>query len=256
VTEKTLRHEYKYEINPLQYEVLKKRVILLFKPDPFAGSEGGYNIRNLYFDDFRNSSLLEKCAGTYQRKKYRMRIYNCDDRKIKFERKTKIGEYILKEDARITREEADRIIIGDFSFLVNSQNDLLRTVYLESRCNLLQPVVIVEYYREAFYDPVSHVRITFDRGLRSGLGSVSFFDPHVPTMQVIDEPNIIMEIKFGKFFPHYVQGLFPEDTRPRLAIGKFVLCRSQQMHLFGSPIGGLPYARTSETLYQSKERIK
>ena len=252
---KFLRHEFKYEIAPLQYQVLKKRVALLFKPDPFTGPEGGYHVRNLYFDDFRNTSLYEKWAGIYLRKKYRMRIYDCNDTKIKFERKTKLGEYILKEGVRLTREEADRIIAGDFGFLADSENHLLRTVYMESRQNLLQPVVIVEYYREAFYDQVSHVRITFDSGLRTGLGSVSLFDPNVPTMQVLDEPNIIMEIKFGHIFPHYIQGLFPHDTQPRLAIGKFVLCRAQQMCLFGGAIGGLPYARTSQTLPQDNEAI-
>lgn len=248
-----LRHEFKYEIAPLQYQVLKKRVALLFKPDPFTRPEGGYHIRNLYFDDFRNTSLFEKWSGIYEREKYRMRIYDLSDAKIKFERKTKLGEYFLKEGARLTRKEADRIIAGDFSFLADSKDHLLRTAYIESRQNLLQPVVIVEYYREAFYDPVSHVRINFDSGLRAGLGSVSLFDPNVPTMRVLDEPNIIMEIKFGRIFPKYIVGLFPRDIQPRLALGKFVLCRAQQMCLFGGAIGGLPYARTSETVLQDKE---
>lgn len=252
-----LRHEYKYELDPLQYQVLKKKVSLLFKPDPLAGPNGGYHIRNLYFDDFRNTSLYEKWAGIYQRKKYRMRIYDLNDKKIKFERKTKLGEYILKEGARLTREEADRIIARDFSFLVDTENHLLRTVYIESRQNLLQPVVIIEYYREAFYDPKTHIRITFDSDLRTGLGSVSIFDPKVPTMRVIDKPNIVMEIKFSQshIFPHYIQGLFSQDTQPRLAIGKFALCRAQQMCLFGGPIGGLPCAKTSEALPQDKECI-
>lgn len=252
---KILRHEYKYELSPLQYQVLKKRMTLLFKPDPFTGPEGGYHIRNLYFDDFMNTSLYEKCAGIYRRKKYRMRIYDLKDTKIKFERKTKLGEYILKEDAKVTREEADRIISGDFGFLADSKNRFLRNVYVESRQNLLQPVVIVEYYREAFYDPVSHVRITFDSDLRTGLNSVSFFDPNVPTMRVIDEPNVIMEIKFSRVFPHYIQGLFPDDIQPRLALGKFSLCRAQQMCLFGGAIGGLPHAKTSKRLPQDKECI-
>ncbi len=253
LNEKTLRHEFKYEIAPLQYQVLKKKVALLFKPDPFAGPEGGYYIRNLYFDDFRNTALFEKCAGIYLRKKYRMRIYDFSDAKIKFERKTKFGEYILKESAGLTREEADKMITGDFSFLADTENHLLKTAYIESRQNLLQPVVIVEYYREAFYDPVSHVRITFDSSLRTGLGSVSLFDAHVPTMQVVAEPNVIMEIKFSGTFPYYIQGLFSQDTQPRVAIGKFALCRAQQMCLFGGSIGGLPYARTSKPLPQDKE---
>jgi hypothetical protein len=252
---KLLRHEYKYEIDPMQYQVLKKKVALLLKPDPFTGPEGGYNIRNLYFDDFRNTALYEKNAGVYLRKKYRMRIYDHNDSKIKFERKTKLGEYILKEDVKLTREEADRIIAGDFGFLVDSKNHLLRTFYIESRQNLIRPVVIVEYYREAFYDPVSHVRINFDSDLRAGLGSVSIFDPDVPTTHFVHGPNIIMEIKFGHFFPYWIQGLFPDDIRPRLALGKFVLCREQQMCLIGNSIVRLPYAGAKEMLLQGKECV-
>jgi hypothetical protein len=255
VSGKDLRHELKYEIAPLQYQILKKKIALLFKPDPFSGPEGGYHVRNLYFDDFRNTSLFEKWAGIYTREKYRMRIYDHNDAKIKFERKIKFGNYILKEDVKLTREEADRIIVGDLDFLTNSENHLLKTFYLESRQNLLQPVVVVEYYREAFYNPASHVRINFDSDLRTGLGSVSLFDPNIPTMRVVDEPNVIMEIKFRDVFAHFIQGLFSADTQPRLAIGKFALCRDQQMCLFGGAIGGLPYARTSKTLPQDKECI-
>lgn len=246
---KTLRHEFKYEISQLQYHVLKKRVALLFKPDPFTGPTGGYHVRNLYFDDFRNTSLFEKWAGIYTRKKYRIRIYDLRDDKIKFERKTKYGEYILKETARLTRHEADMVIAGDFSLLAKSKEPLLREAYIESQTNLLQAVVIVDYYREAFYDPVSHVRITFDTNLRAGLGSVSMFDPDVPAMRVLNEPNIIMEIKFGHVFPHYIQGLFPPSMGLRLAIGKFALCRAQQTCLFGAAIGGLPYARTHKIVH-------
>jgi hypothetical protein len=245
---KGFRNEFKYEINPLQYQVIKKKVALLLKTDPFAGPEGGYHVRNLYFDDFRNTALWEKLAGVYERKKYRMRIYNGNDETIKFERKAKLGQYVFKDVARLTREEADRIIDGDVDFLSNSENPLLRTLYVESRQNLLRPVVIVEYYREAFYEPVSNVRITFDIGLRTGLSSVSLFDPNLPTMAVTAEPNVIMEIKFGNVFPHYIQGLFPINIQPRLAMSKFVLCRVQQMRLVGGSRGvpnnqfGLPFA--------------
>jgi VTC domain len=247
-----LRHEYKYELSPLQHQVLKRKIELLLKLDPFAGPRGGYHIRNLYFDDFRNTSLTEKWEGVYHRKKYRIRIYDFSDSKIKFERKTKMGEYILKESAGLSRNQADLLIAGDCGFLANSTNSLLRTAYVESRQNLLQPVVIVQYYREAFYDPVSHVRITFDTDLCVGLGSTSIFDSTIPTMPVLCEPNVIMELKFSGVFPHYIQGILSNDIQPRMALGKFALCRAQQMCLFGCSIGGLPYARCSTTVQKGE----
>lgn len=239
---KALRHEYKYEIAPLQYQVLKKKVKMIFKPDPFAGAAGGYYIRTLYFDDFRNTSLFEKWSGIFHRERYRIRIYDYSDKKIKFERKTKIGEYILKEGATITRQEADKIIAGDINFLAESNNPLLKTFYIDSRQKLLHPVVIVEFFREAFYEPISHIRITFDSGLRASLSSTSIFDRNIPTVPVLDEPNIIIELKFSQIFPQHIKGLFPNDINPRLALGKFTLSRTQQLYLLGNLVGKLPFA--------------
>jgi hypothetical protein len=223
-----VRHELKYHINDLEYQVLRKKLATLLRPDPNMGSSGRYSIRNLYFDDYRDTALSEKEAGVLNRKKYRIRIYNQSDAVIKFERKNKINQYILKESIPITRAEADRMIAGDFDFLAGSEESLLRDFYLESRCNLMRPVTVVEYEREAYIHPVGNVRITFDTGLRTELGPTSFFDRDIFTIGAIDQPGIILEVKFNEVLPQYIRGLFPDTIRPRLAIGKFVICRTQQ----------------------------
>ena len=233
-----LRHELKYQIDALQYQVLQKKLIMVLKSDPYMEANKPYKIRNLYFDDFRDTALCEKQAGVANRKKYRMRIYNYSDAVIKFERKTKIGQYSLKESTRITREEANQIIAGNYSFLAKSEDHLLRDFYLETRCNLMRPVVIVEYDREAYIHPIGNVRITFDTGLRTDLGITSFFDHDICTMGILDHPSIIMEVKYDEVLPQYICGLFPNTIRPPAAFGKFAICRTQQKCKIGSPAGG------------------
>lgn len=238
--ELSLRHELKYDIDTLQHQVLQKKLRAILKPDPNMGSNRCYNIRNLYFDDFKDTALQEKQAGVPNRKKYRIRIYNHSDTVIKFERKSKISQYIFKESTRITRREADQIIAGDFSFLAKSEDPLLREFYLETRCKLMRPVVIVEYDREAYVHPVGNVRITFDTDLRTGLGPTSFFDNDICTMGIVERPGVILEVKYNEVLPQYICGLFPNTIRPRVAIGKFVLCRTQQRCQTGNTLGGIP----------------
>jgi hypothetical protein len=204
------------------------------------GSRNSYNVRNLYFDDYRDTAFCEKQAGVSDRKKYRIRIYNHSGAFIKFERKTKISQYILKESTRIARGEADQIISGNLNFLAESKERLLRDFYLESRCNLMRPVVVLEYNREAYVHPIGNVRITFDTDLRIGLGPTSFFDCDICTMGVVNRPGVILEVKYNEVIPQYICGLFPNTIRPRVAIGKFFLCRNQQKCQNGSTIGGIP----------------
>ena len=234
-----LRHELKYQIDMLQYQVLQRKLATLLKPDPNMVGKKQYNIRNLYFDDFKDTAYYEKQAGILNRKKYRIRIYNHSDAVIKFERKTKISQYILKESTRITRAEADRIIAGDLDFLSNSQNRLLKDFYVDHRCKLMRPVVVVEYDREAYIHPIGNVRITFDTGLRTGLGPTSFFDCQICTTSVTNAPGIILEVKYNEVLPQFICGLFPDTIRPRSAIGKFSACRIQQKCRTGNTSCGL-----------------
>ncbi len=222
------RHELKFNIDLLEYQVLQRKLVTLLKPDPNMESKRNYNIRNLYFDDFKETTLCDKAAGVYGRKKYRMRIYNHSDTTIKFERKTKVQNYIFKESAKITRSEADKIISGQYDFLAKNEEQLLRDFYLETRNNLMRPVAIVEYDREAYIHPVGNVRITFDTNLRVDNGSASFFDSDLCTTRVIDQPAILMEVKYNEFIPQYICGLFPDTIRPQMAFGKFSVCRTQQ----------------------------
>ena len=220
-----LRHELKYHINFIHYRILRKKLAMVLKSDPYAGAEGRYHVRSLYFDDFRNTAFFDKLAGVARRKKYRIRIYNYNDEVIKLERKTKLDNYVLKEGVNLTRKMADCIVTGDVAFLADSKTYLLKEFYLECRRNLLRPVVMVDYHREAYIHPMGNVRITFDIGLRKGLGSMALFDFGASTMGVIEEPGVILEIKFDKIFPEYIRGLFPNTIQPQSAIGKFIICR-------------------------------
>ena len=228
-----LRHELKYPLDFIQYQVLKKKLALVLKPDVHAEDDNSYHIRSLYFDDFKNSALFEKQAGIARRKKYRIRIYNYRDDFIKFERKTKINQYVMKEFVRLSREDTDKIVAGDIEFLGDSKNSLLRDFYLECRHSLLRPVVMVDYRREAYVHPIGNVRITFDMGLHTNLGSLSLFDRNSITMKMDEQSLIILEVKFDNVLPQHIRGLFSNTIRPKCALGKFCICRESTNGLTG-----------------------
>ena len=102
--QKTFRHEFKYFINFFEYNALRSKLKYVLKNDKFAGPSGDYHIRSLYFDDVHNSALYEKQAGVLKRRKFRLRIYNYQDDVIKLEKKSRVGQFINKESARLTAE--------------------------------------------------------------------------------------------------------------------------------------------------------
>ena len=67
-----LRHELKFFISPIQYQVLSRTLKATLNPDPNGDENNQYHIRSLYFDTAYDSALYDKINGTANRDKYRM----------------------------------------------------------------------------------------------------------------------------------------------------------------------------------------
>ncbi len=222
---KTFRHELKYYINFFEYHKLRLRLNKVLEYDKYSDANGNYHIRSLYFDDINNSALFQKQSGTLKRKKYRIRIYNLKDSVIKLERKNRIGQFINKESVTISREEYNKIICNDIDFLYESKKPLLVQFYFEMKHNLLRQDVIVDYTREAYVSDLSNIRITFDKDLRTGLTNTDLFNKDAPSIKALDEPWMILEVKYNNFLPDYIKKILQLRSAQRYAISKFVICK-------------------------------
>lgn len=100
-------------------------------------SDGRYKIRSLYFDDYKQSGLLDKVEGVETREKFRIRFYDMDDSFIRLESKQKHNQMTKKQAAPLTREQTDRLLAGDLWFLYDTGDPLLKSFYLKSRTRLL-----------------------------------------------------------------------------------------------------------------------
>lgn len=219
------RHEYKYLVSNSKYyqlrDVLKKVMTL----DQNAGENKGYYVRSLYFDDMYDTAFSEKKLGKLVRSKYRIRIYDFSEQLIKLEIKDKYEDYIQKKSCTISKKEYEQILVGDVGFLHISKNEVMERFYYEIRNNLLQPKVIIDYFREAFILPYNQIRITFDRDLSAALPQQNIFSRDISSKQVGQEYAIIMELKYNNFLPGYIRSILEMQELNRLAISKYIIGR-------------------------------
>lgn len=227
---KPFRHELKYIIDAGEHAILSRRLRLSVAQDAHAAQNGGeYRIRSLYFDDPWDSAVEEKVAGEEGRDKFRIRIYNGSDRAIKLERKHKQDTYIRKDSLPLSRAECDALLRGDYGFLLAREEAFARQMYGIFKTRLLRPKVLVEYVREPYVFPVEDVRITFDKDVRTALRATDLFDPNLPTYPVWELKNcMILEIKFNRSLPQYIQMLLQVDAAQRAACSKYLYCRKYE----------------------------
>ena len=222
-----LRHELKFYINQLQYTVLANILDQTLWRDPNGDEYNEYHIRSLYFDTVFNDALYDKYNGVKNRDKYRIRIYNMSDKVIRLECKTKVGNLISKRSLGIPRLLCEQLMAGDPTGLETTRSGLLQDVYREMKTNLLRPVTVVDYVREAYIHPAEEVRITFDKQLRTGMQHFDIFDPMLPTVPPLDHNEIILEVKFNRVLPPYIRNLisFYCPNALNSAISKYTICR-------------------------------
>ena len=186
--------------------------------------DGSYEIRSLYFDDWMNSAYEQKLMGVYFRKKWRIRIYNYSDRKISLERKIKEGNYIFKESASLSREEVERILAGDYAFLLRREENLCREFYVECVSHLERPKVIVDYNRVPLILQEGTVRITFDSNIHAAVGGFDIFDASLPVIAAQSPGFLVLEVKYTEFLPQLIKQLLPLDGQESSAFSKYVAC--------------------------------
>lgn len=200
------RNELKFEVTDFELTRIYFRLLPLMQCDSHQ-CENGYTVRSLYFDDIQNSCMYEKEDGIDYRTKYRIRIYNGDDRLIRLEKKIKYRQMTRKEMQILTRQESDALLDDDMNFLTSAVGAVesplweLTTKMLHRK---MAPKCIVEYDRFVFVEALGNVRITFDRNVSGSSQVERFYDKELDMVPVMPVSHHILEVKFDEFLPQYI----------------------------------------------------
>ena len=219
-----LRHEWKHIISPSDKAQLIARLSTFCSPDPHYGANS-YHIRSLYFDNVYDKALRERLNGQECREKFRIRYYNFDDSYIVLEKKSKFNQLCGKQSTRITRADAESLLRGEIGWLMDRDSPLCHELYAKMRTQMLRPKVIVDYTRRAFVCEPGNTRITLDDNVRTGLSSLDFFNPDLPTIPADITRPIILEVKYDAFLPDHVRRAIQLENRRTTNFSKYAACR-------------------------------
>ncbi|MBR1757878.1 MAG: polyphosphate polymerase domain-containing protein [Lachnospiraceae bacterium] len=217
------RHEWKHEINYSDLLCIRQRLRAVAESDPHT-VDGKYLIRSLYFDNIFDKALREKVDGVNLREKFRIRYYNGDLSFINLEKKSKINGMESKYQARITAEEAQKIVDGDIDWMMDSERPLVQELYCKMKYQGMRPKTIVDYTRQPFIYRPGNVRVTFDYNIRTGLSCTDFLDWNCPTIPAGD-PIIILEVKWDEYLPTIIKDCVQQPGRRETAFSKYAQCR-------------------------------
>ncbi len=219
------RNELKYVVSAQQIAVLKNRIRPLMALDAHAGENGKYTVRSVYFDDYKDTCYFENEDGTSPREKFRIRIYNADEREIHLELKRKERGKTHKDSCSLTVAQCQAFLEGKGMACMGPYPPVLQKFILKYQSELYRPKVIVEYDREPYIYKAGNVRVTFDTGIRSSGHVGAFFKKDIFTRPVMPIGYHLMEVKYDGFLPDAIYSSLQNGGLTQETFSKYYLCR-------------------------------
>lgn len=219
------RSECKYLLSFAEANIIKQRLMKLLFLDEHS-KHGEYLVRSLYFDSLNDIDYFTKSAGTANRKKVRLRIYNYTDMKVKLEVKYKFNNHQNKKSLSIERSDAINLINQNYEVLLKyaSNNLFALEVFNILKNGAYKPVSLIEYKRLAFVYEEYNTRITLDSQIRFSESDFRLFEKQ-PLYQSVSNEGVILEIKFNKHLADFISNVLKVNTLNQLAVSKYCLGR-------------------------------
>lgn len=230
------RHEFKYLCTQAQLVMLRVRLQGLMAPDAYAGADGKYQVKSLYFDDVDDCCFYENEDGTAPREKYRIRIYNDSCERIALECKHKEGDRVRKESCLLSQEQCEALAFGKGSVSMEELPALARRLSVLQKSRGMKPKVIVSYERMPYVYPNGNVRVTFDEGIACGGRVEEFFKPGGARRQIMPVGMQLLEVKYDEYLPDPIYHALSMANMQRATFSKYYLCRRYHMYSHMMPI--------------------
>lgn len=223
----SLRSEYKYLTTNNDLELIEEKLSRILELDSHTNSiNKNYIIHSLYFDDMNNTCMKDNDAGLGKRFKYRIRYYNDNLENLFLEKKEKINGLGHKIVCKISKEDYDNLINGnEMDVFWNTQNNILKKFCIDINTRFFKPKIIIDYERTAYVEPITNVRVTFDRNISCSKGIDNFLDREYIKYPLLNTDRHILEVKFDSVLPSYIIGAVEATKACQTSFSKYYLSR-------------------------------
>ena len=185
----------------------------------------GYVIRSLYFDSIDDRDFQEKEDGVELRRKIRLRVYGKNAEFAMLEMKKKQGPMQKKSSLRMNKEDAKRLINGDYSVLLTYDEKFALECFwmLEQYC--YRPKAVITYQRKAFVAKENKIRITFDYNIKATESNYDIFSDKLNENYILEPSMVVLEVKYNGFLLSYIKDMLSECNSSEISVSKYCLGR-------------------------------
>ena len=228
---KQYRNEWKYICKEADLAQISEKLSGILQKDA-NGDDGRYEIHSLYFDEFKNSCIMDNNAGLSERYKYRIRYYGNSHDSLKLERKEKYNGMCCKQSCNISQDTFQKLMDKKTEEVFwEAEDNVLKKFCIDIMTKLFEPKVIIDYERTAYVEPITNVRITLDRNISAAYDTDSFLDGGYQHYPVQEKNEHVLEVKFDYILSGYIKNIIANELPAQTSFSKYYLGRSKLQNM-------------------------
>ena len=246
------RREFKYLVPVEMATDMAKAISSVCSLDPFAGADGSYDIRSLYFDTNQLGLYWANEREEMNRFKLRVRTYPPATSQVWLEVKARSGDSIYKTRASLPYDTWSTLAQNPSETLLSTESSqnrkMLERFLYHLHAHLLEPAMLVQYRREAYFSRVDdYARVTFDRAIQCQEQTQWSLEATPAHWRAVDHPvqtrtrapMCIVELKFGSMVPRWMNVLIQNFELIRYSFSKYCYSIDAQKLLPRSHVAGV-----------------
>lgn len=213
------RFEIKYTVPLSVKAAVMHDVAAMTRVDQHAAG-GTYLVRSLYLDSPFTVAYHEKMAGVLRRFKFRIRTYGQTPSVRFLEIKERFSNRILKRKGRIDQQQYEAIVNRRIARIDGSP--VMQEFWRNLARMQLAPLLTIEYRRRPFVGIVdAGLRVTFDTDVC--VCRARSLEDRNTRYNVLPNGLTVLEIKFDRYMPHWIQTIVRKFSLRDIAYSKFCL---------------------------------
>ena len=194
--------------------------------DEHTPKEGKYLIHSLYFDDYKDTSVLTTNSGLSKRYKWRIRYYGDDLSYIVLEKKEKLESRCFKKSCKLTIDEYNSIVSDNICDIVyDTDKELIKELAADMLLYNYKPKIIIDYERIAYVEPITNVRVTIDMKISASYELDSFLDGDYQLFYVLPSGTNLLEVKFDYILPSHIRNIIESYNYKQTSFSKYLYGR-------------------------------
>jgi hypothetical protein len=223
------RLELKYLVDRTTRTSLEQDLAALMDPDPYAGPDGSYLVRSLYFDTPDYLAYHDKLAGAARRNKLRIRAYGAEPAEashVRLEVKSRYLDFIHKITVDLPVEEYAEVEQSLFrrtqppARLLEDDRVSKEFFRIQKQFNM-EPKTLIQYRRQAFERrELCRVRANFDDELLASR-QLELLSPLQGARRLLQYGHAVFEIKVDGAMPFWMHRLISKYDLQNQAVSKY-----------------------------------